>query len=255
LLLGLLWMIATSIGRIATVRALLEYFRTAVAPRALSDRSDRDVASHASTGAFVTLFRLDFLRIVVVLAVVLGLAGAATLVSFVSPDSNPQPGLAFLLFLPLAGIIALIGWALNWLLSLAGMFAVRDPVDSVGAISAAVTLCRERTGAVLAVSAWTGIAHLALFMSATSVVAIPLSAAGVLPGRLIALCVILASLAYFAVVDWLYMARLAGYVCIAEIPEAMFTLPPPPPVPTAPPIRTSIDRDELILSDVHPAIE
>jgi hypothetical protein len=50
------------------------------------------------------------------------------------------------------------------------------------------------------------------------------------------------------------MARLAGYVCIAETPEALLKpLPPAPPVlpPAAgPPIQTTIDRDEPILSDV-----
>ena len=62
---------------------------------------------------------------------------------------------------------------------------------------------------------------------------------------------ILVTLAYFAVADWLYMARLAGYVCIAEMPEiALAPLPPaPPPVAAAPPVRTTIDRDEPILSD------
>jgi hypothetical protein len=59
---------------------------------------------------------------------------------------------------------------------------------------------------------------------------------------------ILVTLAYFAVVDWLYMARLAGYVCIAEAPQALLA---PSPLPRhGPPLQTTIDRNELILSDV-----
>ena len=67
------------------------------------------------------------------------------------------------------------------------------------------------------------------------------------------------TLAYFALADWLYMARLAGYVCIVETPEALLYPPmPPSPVFTAPPaaqvppttLQTTIDRDEPILSDV-----
>jgi hypothetical protein len=60
------------------------------------------------------------------------------------------------------------------------------------------------------------------------------------------------TLAYFVVADWLYMARLAGYVCIAETPEALLKpLPPAPPMPKpGPPLQTTIDRDELILSDL-----
>jgi hypothetical protein len=54
------------------------------------------------------------------------------------------------------------------------------------------------------------------------------------------------TLAYFAVVDWLYMARLAGYVCIAEMPDALASSDRSP----APRPQTSIDRDEPILSDI-----
>jgi hypothetical protein len=65
-----------------------------------------------------------------------------------------------------------------------------------------------------------------------------------------------ATVIYFALADWLYIARLAGYVCIVEMPEAVL-IPSPstppvagPPVQTAPVLDTAIDRDELILSDV-----
>src|SRR5579863_9645638 len=174
-----------------------------------------------------------------------------------SPKNNFQPGVSFLLFAPMAGLIFLVGWALNWFLSLAGIFAVRDGDSAVNAILDAATFCRERTGAVFAVSTWTGIAHLVVFSAATTVVAVPLGAAGLLPGRLVALCVLLVTLGYFAFADWLYMARLAGYVCISETPEALLRPPQPPiapvsgpPVMAEPPLQTTIDRDELILSDV-----
>jgi hypothetical protein len=87
-----------------------------------------------------------------------------------------------------------------------------------------------------------------LFGAATTVVSVPLGLAGVLPGRVIVLAIILVSLVYFAVADWLYIARLAGYVCIAEMPEAI-SIPQLPSIPSAP-VQTSIDRDEPILSDI-----
>ena len=79
------------------------------------------------------------------------------------------------------------------------------------------------------------------------VVSAPLALAGILPWRLTMLGVVLLTLSYLAVADWLYTARLAGFVCIAEIPDALLA-PPPLPVPTIP--AATIDRDELILSDV-----
>jgi hypothetical protein len=258
LLLAVLWIVAASVGRIATVRFLLAYFRGDVGgyvlAHSISNGGERGVASNVSTNAWGALLRINFLRVSVVLASVVGFAGAAIVASFASPKANPQPGVAFVLFLPLAALIGFVCWALNWMLSLAGMFAVRDGGNAVDAISAAVGLCRERTGAVFAVSTWTGLAHLVVFSGATTVAAMPLGTVGVLPGRVIVLGVILVTLAYFAVADWLYMARLGGYVCIAETPEALLApqLPMPPAgVPLlAAPLQTTIDRDEPILSDV-----
>src|ERR1039457_6576822 len=258
-MLSVLWIVAASVGRIATVRALLDYFRRHVAGKVsadgISNDGERDVASNLSTndgrGLFPAVLRLNFLRAAVALAAVFGFVGAAILGGFASPDAHPRPGLAFLLFLPLAGLICWVWWALNWLLSLAGMFAVRDGEDAVGAIAAAVTFCRERTGPVFAVSTWTGLAHLVAFVGASVVVSMPLGFAGVLPWRLVVLGIMFVTVAYFAVADWLYMARLAGYVCIAEMPQALLAPWAAAPLPKpAPPVQTTIDRDEPILSDV-----
>ncbi|HEY6372383.1 MAG TPA: hypothetical protein VIX37_17535 [Candidatus Sulfotelmatobacter sp.] len=246
LMLGVLWIVAASVGRIATVRGLLDYFR----------RDAADTSSTDNAGApLPALVRLNFLRAAVAVAAVIGFAGASIVAGFASPATNPQPGVAFFLFLPLAALICWVWWALNWLLSLAGMFAVRDGEDAVGAISAAVAFCRERTGAVFAVSTWTGLAHLVAFVGASVGISMPLGFAGVVPWRLLVLGMAFMTVAYFAVADCLYVARLAGYVCIAETPEAQLRpLPPaPPPMPPAvagAPLQTTIDRDEPILSDL-----
>ena len=250
-MLGLLWILAASLGRIATVRGLLDYFR--------KDVSTEDLRENAPLRA---LTRLNFLRAAVALAALFGFVGASILAGFASPDAHPRPGLAFFLFLPLAGLICWAWWSLNWLLSLAGMFAVRDGEDAMGAICAAVAFCRERTGAVFAVSTWTGLAHLVAFVCATTVVSMPLGFVAVVPWRLVVAGMMLVTLAYFVLADWLYMARLAGYLCIAEMPEALVVpLPqrpaprsdeehaPSPPIQT-PPLQASIDRDETILSDI-----
>ena len=259
ILLAVIWMVAGSLGRIATVRAIIEYFRVArnvSAAAGINDRETGDTSAVSNVwsnqgNSFQPLLHLNFLRAAVALAAIFGFMGAAILASFASPKSNPRPGVAFLLFVPTAALVCLIWWSLNWLLSLAGVFAVLGDGDAVGAISAAVALCRERTGAVLAVSSWSGIAHVVAFVAATTVVSMPLGLIPLVPGRLALAALIFVTLAYFAIADWLYMARLAGYVCIIETPEALLNpLPPPPPVTPPVPLQTSIDRDELILSDV-----
>ena len=215
--------------------------------------------SSSERGPLRALFRLNFLRTSVSLAALLGFVGASILADIASPDANPRPGLAFLLFLPLAALICLAWWVLNWVLSLATMFAVREGDDAVGAISAAVSFCRERTGPVFAVTIWTGLAHLVALVGATTVISMPIGFIAVVPWRLVFAVMLLLTLVYFALADWLYMARLAGYVCIAEMPEALLApLPVPLPSPPSkgerlvpgPPVQTSIDRDETILSDV-----
>lgn len=257
LMLGLLWIIAASLGRIVTVRSLLEHFaarREAAGAGGTANSSEGDVPTDASANSFQALTRLNFLRLTLALAAVFGLVGAAILAGFASPDAHPRPGLTFLLFLPLAGLVWLAWSGLNWLLSLAGIFAVRNGVDAVGAICEAASFCRERSRALFAVSTWTGLAHLIAFVGATTVVSIPMGFAGLLPWRLVLVGVILVTLAYFALADWVYMARLAGYVCIAEMPEAPIISTPMqlPTTPTLAPaaIQSTIDRAEPILSDL-----
>lgn len=258
LMLMFLWMVAASVGRMATVRGLLEYFRSGVVGSALAGEiAGRVEASSITTdeasrpGAFRALVRLNFLRAAVAVAAVFGFAGAAIMAGFASPAANPQPGLAFLLFLPAAALVGLAWSALNWLLSLAQMFAVRDGEDAMRAISAAVTFCRERLGAVLAVSIWGGLAHLVALVAATTVAFMLLGFVTVVP-RLVVAAMLFVALIYFAVADWLYMARLAGYACIAQVPEALLRAEPPKllaPI-LRPALQTAIDRDERILSDL-----
>jgi hypothetical protein len=251
-LLASLWIIAASVGRIATVRAVLEYFRERSAGNLSAGETandgEADIASGVSMkeGPLRALARLNFLRVATALAAILGLIGASIVASFVSPDANPRPGPAFFLFLTLGAVIFYVWSALNWLLSLSGIFAVRDGEDAMTAIAAAVALCRERGRAVSAVGAWIGLAHLIAFVGATVVISMPLGLLALVSWRLAIAITILGTLAYFALVDWLYVARMAGYVCLIETPLETLLAPL-----IAPPLETTIDRNEPILSD-HP---
>jgi hypothetical protein len=250
--LALLWIFVASIGRAATVRALLDYFREGVANAVSTETSEAK-----ESRVLRSLIGLNFLRAALTLAAMLAFVGAAILVSLVSSDANPHPGLAFVLFLLLAGVICIAWPALNWLLSLATVFAVRDGEDALGALSAAVIFSQERSGPVAAVSTWTGLAHLAAFVGASTLASLPLAFLQIAPVRLVIAAVILVTLGYFAIADWLYMARLAGYVCIAEMLDGLVSSAPLPAPPTggqqfapAAPAQTTIDHDEPILSDL-----
>jgi ABC-type sugar transport system permease subunit len=250
LALCLMWIIGTSFGRLATVRALLSYFGN-------DPDSIRPVSSEKNPRPMRALIDLSFLRAASFLAVVLALAGGAILASFVSTKLHPRPGLSFVLFIPLALMILSVGSTLNWWLSLAGIFAVRDGQDALGSISSAVDLFRQRTAAVFAVGTWTGLAHLVAFSIASTAASFPLAFARIAPSRLVLAGVVLITLAYLAVADWLYIARLAGYVYIAETPisapekspNSLF-YPPQQRQDSRFPLDSAVDRDEPILSDV-----
>jgi hypothetical protein len=238
--LSLLWIVVASMGRAATVRALLDHFRGGEVGKAGSDAPD------AAPRPLSSLIGLNFLRAALALSAVLAFAGAAVISSFASPPTNPQPGLVFLLFFPLVALISTAWAVLNWILSLAGIFAVRNGDDVLGAISAAISLVREHLGAVFAVSTWSGLGHLIAISVMSTALWVPLVFLGVAPVRLVIAAMILVTLVYFAVVDWLYMARLSGYICIAEMP-ALTTEATPVPASL---LSGSIDRDEPILSDI-----
>jgi hypothetical protein len=245
--LSLLWIVAASVGRAATVRALLKYFRRAIAGNASTSCAGEKRQPMRS------LIGLNSLRVALALAALLALAGAAILAGFASPDAHPRPGLAFILFLPLAALICILWPMLNWALSLACIFAVRDGDDALSALSSAVTFSRERSGAIFAVSVWTELAHITALSAAATAVSLPLAFMQLAPARVVIAAVILLALAYFAVADWLYVARLAGYVRIAETPAspvALLSLPQAPLTGGVTPVETAIDRDEPILSDL-----
>jgi hypothetical protein len=229
------------------VSALLAYFR-------------KDVAWTASAKTFGAerprpirvLIELNGLRVTLALSVILAFAGAAFLASFVSTNANPHPGLVIIVFLAISAVICMAGWTLNWWLSLSGIFAFCGEENAVGALFAAVAFSRENIGSVLAVSLWTGLAHLVAFSIASTLVSFPLAFVGVIPMRLAIAGVVIVALAYFAVADGLYLARLAGYVCIAELPSSPVAPSPHPRSSSGgneARVDTMIDRDELILSD------
>ena len=284
--LTVLWILAASLGRATTVRALLDHFSDRFVPDSAPEsappptargeacapqpsKADGNAIDSPAVGVAekrflpASLLALNFLRTAITLAAWFALVGASILAGFASTDRNPQPGLVFLFFLPLAALVGGLWLILNWFLSLAALFAVRNDndhhQDTLSAISAAVTLCRNRFGHVVAVSAWFGLAHIAAFLGASTVSSFSLGFVAVLPGRAVLAILTVLALIYFAVVDWLYTARLAGYVCIAEMPDVL--LAPAHPLPLAPPsggpqfrptapLAASIDREERILSDV-----
>jgi hypothetical protein len=231
LALAIAWIATASLGRAATVKALLDYFRESDAGLPV-DRTAQGGHPHAVSWRLRSLAGLNFFRVGLTLAAAVGCLGGLLVAGFASPKADPSPGSAVLIFLTLVMFVGLAWLLVNWFLWLAAIFVVGQGRDTFGAVTAAVDLCRSRTGSVLAAAAWFGLGHIVAFVVASSVVAFPLAFAGVLPGGVVLGGVLLVALLYFAVVDFLYVGRLAAYVYIVEGPET----PPAPEVAAQPPI-------------------
>jgi hypothetical protein len=262
--LATLWILTASLGRGATLGPLLLHIRS----RAHLIQSTYDPVAAPSaplTDApesihLRSLAGLHFLRVALALAACIGALGAITIANFASTKASPRPSLVFLLS---AGMLLLI-WALwsllSWFLAAAPIFVVREGKDAFGALLDTATLFRKHAGSVIAVGSWFGLTHLMLLIAASTVVSFPLAFACLLPPAIVLGAAVLFTMAYFALVDALYIGRLAGYVAILEAPP-----PPPPPLPPTPPPmaapaladRTQItppevamvDQSENILSD------
>lgn len=233
------WIVVAALARAATIKALLAHFR-----------EQGESPEPGANWRLDPLLGLNFLRAAVSLAAVAGsFAGFALGGTASTPD---EAGMAFQLAMVIATLVWIAWSMVNWLLSLAAIFVVANGRETFGAITDAVDLLRRRGGPVFAVGTSFGLAHAAALVVASIAAAFPLGLAGVLPGRIVLAALVVITLLYFAVADFLYMGRLAAYVAIVELPEA----PVPSSQPSALSIQPSrIDPYELILSDLPPSVE
>jgi hypothetical protein len=234
LALALAWIVLASLGRAATLKTLLEYFRDSDVGRARNPETLRT----STTRGLTSLLVLNSLRAATMLAAAVGVVGAMLAAGAASSPDDPSPGKVLLIFWLLIMLIGLAYPMLNWYLSLAALFVVRDKVSAFGALAKATDLCRKRPGSLAAAATWFGIAHAMVFVVASSAAAIPLGFAQVLPGSMVFGGLLLVALLYFAAVDFLYVGRLATYVFVLEQPE---------PAPEPP---TLLRSDDDILSDI-----
>jgi hypothetical protein len=260
--LALLWILLASVGRGATLLSLLDYIReralhfAATASATAPKTSELVAADTSHSWRLRSLVGLHFLRAALALAAGAAAIGAVILAGFVSTKSNPHPGLASLFAAATIFLLWLIWSSISWFLSTASIFVVHQGKDTFAALSSTVDLCRERFGPVFAVGIWFGLAHLVLFLVATSVVAFPFAFVPLVPLGVVLTAVLLLTLTYFAFVDTLYIGRLAGYVAILEAPPtpARVALPlersPKFELhPSMSPELAMVDQNELILSD------
>jgi hypothetical protein len=105
---------------------------------------------------------------------------------------------------------------------------------------------------VLAVNAWFDFAHIVALLFAVPAAMFTLSLLAVLPPGFALIGALLVLLAYFFIVDFLRVGRLAAYVAILRRPATPINTLSIPADPGSGPrlLPGGVDPDELILSDI-----
>jgi hypothetical protein len=210
---AVLWIAAATLGRAITLQSL---FSTDVlpsedapadppAPR-LSDAG----ASEARDPHFGPLLALNFIRAVFTLATLIAFLGALFLTGLAMPAQNPAA--AALVGILVAALIGFFWSVVNWFLALAPIWIVRNGHSALRSIADSVDFYRRVPGPYLGIASGFGFLRAAAMVAAF--VAALLASQATLATS-IALCVVIAII-YFAVADFLYIARLAGFVALDE---------------------------------------
>jgi hypothetical protein len=234
--LALAWILLASFGRAATLSSLLD-----------------DVGvERGSSGRrfFSSLVGLNFIRLAVTLAALIASIGAAVMANSFWAAAHVSPAEATRVFGLLLCLIGLVWSALNWLLSTAAIPVLSQGKASLAALSSTLVICQQLAGPVLATGLSFLLLHLAALVAACGMGFFILGAAGTLGIGLALFIAVTIAIAYCAVADFLYTARMAAYVCLIYVSET-----PSYATPIGAPLiaggsLSHIDQSELILSDV-----
>jgi len=216
-----LWVIAATLGRVATLRALAGGDARLVG-RTLALHLWRAVVG---TAAFIAIAASWLLGAV--------LAGRA---------DPPSPLIFIVVFFPLAIVFSILRSRINWFLLLGNIYAARGRKAGEG-FGQATRVFRRRSGDFMGVGTVVGTIRIVLMGAVTLLGLALVPFVGKAPGWLLWTLLALITLAYFAVSDWVYMVKLAAYARIieedarpAEKPVVFAAQPPSvPPAPRAAP--------------------
>ena len=188
---AILWIAAATLGRGITLRALLS----------------RDAGEQVAEGLHLgRLAVLNLLRAVFTLATLIAYLGGLLLVGATLSPQNPAA--AVLVGLLLASVIGLSWSLVNWVLALAPIWIVRDGRPALKSIADSVEFYHRTRASYVGIAWWFGLLRTAAMLAA--LVAAVLSTRAT-PAAAVAMCVVI-TLVYFALADFLYLARLAAYI-------------------------------------------
>jgi hypothetical protein len=155
-----------------------------------------------------------FARVLMLLILLIGYLGGLWIAALVNgPEPNPLAS-ALIVFASLAASSVLWSYV-NWVLSLAPIFVVRDALSPLDSVVAAIGFIRRSYSRLRAIalwnSTWRGAAATVISLAGISTVALHLA----LPSWTITVLLALETLAYLLISDIFLLARLAAYASVA----------------------------------------
>ena len=229
--LAILWIALAGIGRVATVRALV------------------DCDPHTNWMSTVVLHAF---RVVFVFAALAAFFGCGILIDELVGDPAQHFAAAVLLTTIALVLVATLWSVVNWFFSLAAIFTARDGSGFLRSLTEATSFYRQKSDALFSIGFGFGLMRTALVIVATVISLIPIARYGTSHVGFTVLIVVTASLAYFVLADALSLWRLAAYIGLLE-PEPeppVVAAPEPPPEPVSElQSRPPGDRDPILPPD------
>src|SRR5271157_4872532 len=203
LILGLmlLWALAATAGRAATLRRLVAMFSADEEPQAMR-------------WEFEPIFALNLLRAMWSL-----IALTAMLVSLVAGIimAHNQRAATAAFFLAFGiGLAWAFGVVLNWFFGLAPLFCIRNGAGAAEALTQSVDFSSGQAGRLFGLGLTFGLLRLVWAGTMFLIFLAPLRLEQHVARGWIALLMAIVALVYFAGTDFLYLARLGAYVALAE---------------------------------------
>ncbi len=210
-----LWIAAATFGRAATLKALL--------------------GERARKVRWSALVGVNLLRVLVVFAAVLAFVGTSILIGRMFRGEPELLGAAILLGLGV-NLLILSAWSLlNWFLTLAPIFVLRDGAGTFGALGSSLDLFRAHSGAYMGAAVGLALVRLALITVVSVLSVIPLGMIGTSPMMAAIVVGITLALIYWALTDAVQIWRIAAYVSLANYePEIPVPVVQPVPLPVVP---------------------
>lgn len=233
--LAVAWIVLASVGRMAVLRSIFEQFGWEAKPGAPALR---------------TLAFLNFLRAAALVAAKIAAIGGVLLVSSFWASTHTQMVNAARLGI-MIWVLIFLAWAmLNWTLSAAAIFVIKEGADALAAIGEVLRLFRLQTAGMLSASAVFGTIHLVSLGIAVGSILVLLPIVVAYPVALPLLVAVV--MGYSLIADYLYTGRLAAYSYLAwgevHLPW-WIEMPRPRPIEPAE-LSASVDKGELILGDL-----